>query len=132
MKLYARYGNQWSSQWGSDEIVKMAHAEWYEELKHCNQGDIKRGLDTYRGEYPPNLMQFAKACKRPATNLAHQEYVQIAPIATSREDAKRNLDRLRSLISGSGVTSPVVARKPIVKDDAYFEMKKKMEGLEGE
>ncbi|MEN8251697.1 MAG: hypothetical protein ABFS32_22450 [Bacteroidota bacterium] len=59
----ARYGNQWANQWDDERVLKMAKAEWYEELKHFDVDDIKRGLDTYRGEFPPNMIQFSEACK---------------------------------------------------------------------
>ncbi len=99
-KLYARYGNQWSSQWDNERILKLAHAEWYEELKHYYLEDIKRGLEVYRGDFPPNLMQFSKACKKPTISLAHQEYVQIAPMKITPEKAKENIKRLKDAISG--------------------------------
>ncbi len=99
-KLYARYGNQWSSQWDNERILKLAHSEWYEELKHYYLEDIKRGLDAYRGDFPPNLMQFSKACKKPTISLAHQEYVQIEPMKVTPEKAKENIKRLKEAIKG--------------------------------
>lgn len=102
-KLYARYGGQWESQWRDENILKLAHAEWYEELKHFKVGDIKRGLDTYRGDFPPNLMQFSKACKKPTTCAAHKELKQIAPMRVSKEHARENLSRLKKAINGANV-----------------------------
>jgi len=99
-KLYARYGAQWASQWDNENILKIAHNEWYEMLKHYSMEDIKRGLDIYDGDYPPNLIQFSKACKKPVTALAHQEYKHIAPITTTKEQAKKNIKRLKDAISG--------------------------------
>ena len=62
--LQARYGNQWANQWDDERLLKFAKNEWYEELKHLKIPDIKRGLDQYRGDYPPNMMQFAEACRK--------------------------------------------------------------------
>jgi len=103
LKLQGRYGNQWSSQWIDEGLYKIALQEWYEELKHYTLEDIKRGLDSYRGDFPPNLMQFSNACKKPSTALAHQEYKQIAPITTTKEQAKKNISKLKEAISGTGV-----------------------------
>ena len=61
-KLQARYGNQWANQWDDDRMYKMAVNEWYEELKNLSVSDIKNGLDNYRGEFPPNMIQFYEAC----------------------------------------------------------------------
>ena len=43
-------------------MYKMAVNEWYEELKHLSPADLRKGLNGYRGEYPPNLIQFYNAC----------------------------------------------------------------------
>ena len=62
--LQARYGNQWANQWDDERLLKFAKHEWYEALKLFGVSDIKRGFDTYRGDYPPNIMQFAKSCEK--------------------------------------------------------------------
>jgi hypothetical protein len=74
--LQARYGNQWANQWDDERLLKFAKNEWYEELKHLKILDIKRGLENYRGDYPPNMMQFSEACKKEEDYLpsCYQDY----------------------------------------------------------
>lgn len=61
-KLQARYGNQWTNQWDDDRIYKMAINEWFNELQHLTTNQLREGLDNYKGDYPPNLIQFYEAC----------------------------------------------------------------------
>lgn len=60
--LQARYGNQWANQWDDERLLKFAKHEWYEALKNLTIDDIKRGLKKYQGDFPPNIIQFSKAC----------------------------------------------------------------------
>ena len=43
-------------------MYKMAVSEWFNELQHLSPIQLRKGLDNYRGEYPPNLIQFYNAC----------------------------------------------------------------------
>ena len=62
LKLQTRYGNQWSSQWTDKGLYKLAISEWFDELQHLMVGDLIKGLSNYKGDFPPNLAQFYKAC----------------------------------------------------------------------
>lgn len=61
-KLAARYGSRWTSQWSDTDLLKLGKNEWYEELKHLKVGDIKTGLDSWKGVFPPNIIEFKREC----------------------------------------------------------------------
>ena len=101
-KFHARYGSKWQSQF-PDDLWPLVQSEWLDELKGMTSNDIKRGLDTWREFWPPNIYEFVEACKKPVSKAAHKEYVSIAPINTSPEEAKSNIKDLRSAINKTGI-----------------------------
>lgn len=101
LKLQARYGNQWTSQWSDPDMYKLATNEWYDGLKHFDLLDVKHGLETYNGDYPPNLEQFKKACTSdPVANPApcYNEYKAIPVQKSTPEYGKQQLDKIHGYL----------------------------------
>lgn len=61
-KFAARYGSRWTSQWSDSDLLRIARHEWYATLKNMKLGDIKRGLDQWHEDWPPNVVEFKKTC----------------------------------------------------------------------
>lgn len=103
-KLHARYGRTWSSQWSTDELQRMAHAEWSARLAGLTGEDIKRGLDTYRGEWPPTVEQFRNACLQTQdADYEHRRMYQRFPKALPKPKAnpeivRRELAKMREAL----------------------------------
>lgn len=60
--LQARYGHRFTSWLDDPDVARIAVSEWHRELKGFRPEDIRRGLETLPDDWPPTLMQFAKAC----------------------------------------------------------------------
>lgn len=60
-KFQARYGSKWIS--AIDGIEEVAVAEWSEGLAGLSPEQIKRGLDSWQGVWPPSLPEFRAACE---------------------------------------------------------------------
>ena len=101
LKLHTRYGNQWTSQWADNRIYELAINEWASEMRSFTVDDIKRGLDNYNGDFPPNLMQFKKACKpRPIGSPApcYQSYGRKELPAPRSDKGTGCLKKIRSFL----------------------------------
>ena len=103
-KFYARYGSKWAAQYPK-EIYLLAQKEWLEMLGKCTPGDIRRGLENWTNDWPPNVMEFAKACKPPAETPALPMYREwktprLLP-RVDKETAKANLAKLRQILNGA-------------------------------
>ena len=123
-KFHARYGSKWQSQF-PDDLWPLVQSEWLDELKGMTPENIKHGLDTWREFWPPNIYEFSEACKKTVSNAAHKEYIAIAPINTSPEDAKKNITELKSAISKTGITDKQFG-KSVIKDAEYLKAQEKM------
>ena len=99
-KFRLRYGDLWTSRIGTtrEEIEAMA-AEWARCLSSLNGDDLKRGLDTWCDQYPPNVMQFRKACQPPEpTPEAHRRYVGLSILGPGRDEGLRRVAELREAL----------------------------------
>lgn len=71
-KLQARYGRTWQAQWPTAEMQRAAMAEWGERLAGMDGETLRRGLDSWRDDWPPNVEQFRKACLGIADDWEHR------------------------------------------------------------
>ena len=103
-KFALRYGAKWTSQF-DDEMWPAVQAEWLDILGNLELMDIKRGLDNWREDWPPNVMEFAKACKPPTETPALPMYREWEtprlPPRVDKETAKANLAKLRNILNGA-------------------------------
>ena len=97
-KFLARYGHKWTSQYDV-EILPIVHAEWLTELKGFTAEDIRRGLDAWRGHWPPNQYEFADACRPVETAPAlpyHKTYSGKAlPAPKNKKLANKAMKEIR-------------------------------------
>ena len=67
-----RYQDLWTRKTGtSRQDMERILLDWQKVLKNLSPEDIQRGLDNWDSEFPPNVMQFRTACKKPIKNPAH-------------------------------------------------------------
>lgn len=60
-KFQARYLHKWTS--AIDGIELVAVREWSKELAGMTGNEIQRGLDEWKGDWPPTSLEFAAACR---------------------------------------------------------------------
>lgn len=72
-KFQSRYGHKWTST--IDGIEDIAVSEWAAGLTGITGEQIKRGLDTWNGDWPPSLNEFKKACAGNGKNDFGLDYV---------------------------------------------------------
>jgi len=60
--MQARYGHKWTSNYDDPEVVKVAVNEWLRGLKEFPADWIHRGTVNWKGDWPPSLPEFQKAC----------------------------------------------------------------------
>lgn len=103
--LHARYGTKWESQ-VPQELLQVQMEQWQRILSKFEPKDIARGLDVWTDDWPPNVFEFEKACRPPPEGIAgilEEDRRRLAhkPIRSSKETARKNLDRLKSMIHGA-------------------------------
>lgn len=101
VKFHARYGGKWTSQYPPDLLPAMRE-EWLDALNTMTAEDIKRGLDTWQEDWPPNIVEFKKACTKKTTRAAHREYKSLQHPVCSKETAQKNIAKLKEILHASG------------------------------
>ena len=96
-KFQARYGNKFSSCYPSTEVIKLAIAEWGEGLAGLEGTDVKRGLDSWQGEWPPSLVEFKNACKEHRTK-AHEITFALPKPVVDREKVADQLKNMKAAL----------------------------------
>lgn len=71
-KFDARYPHKWAS--GIEGNEKIAVEEWSQVLAGLTGEDIKRGLENWKGDWPPSAEEFRKACIGEAVNSFELNY----------------------------------------------------------
>ena len=97
LKFSARYGSRWTAQLDDEALLRMTKHEWYEGLKHLKNADIKRGLDAWDGDFPPNLMEFKKACRRAPYHKPYSRKALPPPI--NRERGLKAIKQIREILA---------------------------------
>lgn len=93
-KLQGRYGHLWTSSYPPGPVLEAALYEWGVGLAGYSPEEIKRGLDQYRGEYPPTLEVFRQVC-RPASRRVHAYYPGLPAPHSDPAYAREQINRLR-------------------------------------
>jgi len=89
-KFHARYGHKWSS--SIDGIEEIAVSEWKDRLAELTGDQIKHGLESWDGDWPPSSEEFKKACIGKQTNEFGLDYVP----EVYRKRPERRRERLLS------------------------------------
>lgn len=115
-KIQARYGHKWTS--CIDGIEDIAVAEWSETLGGLTGEQIKHGLDTWNGDWPPSAPEFKNAClgkgqnefglgyipeyHREANRVPHDKRLSSDERDTKREKARSTyLPKLKEALSSN-------------------------------
>ncbi|HFD86888.1 MAG TPA: hypothetical protein ENJ35_04335 [Gammaproteobacteria bacterium] len=100
-KFQARYGHKWTS--SIEGIERTEVAEWSEGLAGYTPDEIKHGLDTWSGVWPPSLPEFKAACRSLADNKnlvgsnAHRLYLP-PPDPYAGHTKQQRIDRARPFL----------------------------------
>ncbi len=71
-KFQARYGHKWTS--AIEGIEQIAVQEWTQGLADLDAEDIRRGMATWNGDWPPSLPEFQKACQSDLEPESNEEW----------------------------------------------------------
>lgn len=99
-KMQVRYGHKWTSQHTDRDLQRLALTEWADGLSGLTVEQIKTGLESWQGDWPPSLPEFYKSClhiQSPSSNHGWLEYgskLGIRPIAG--EDWPSFIDRINA------------------------------------
>ena len=114
-KFQARYGHRWTS--AIEGIERVAVQEWAEGLRGMTADQVKTGLATWGGEWPPSLPEFRGAClgRKSGKNEYGLDYVpqcyragtvdkaKMLPGPKTEENRQKALENIRAIKEGLGV-----------------------------
>lgn len=96
--LRRRYGALWIQQIGeTEEAISGTLDEWYRALSSKSDEDLRRGLESWKSNFPPNAMEFMKACRDPRARPEHQHYQKIPILGPDREAGIAKVRELKDL-----------------------------------
>lgn len=96
LKFTTRYGSRWTAQLDDEALLKLTKAEWYEELKTLTVGDIKTGLNSWDGRFPPNIIEFKKVCRpAPCYKIYHEKAL---PAPKNKQRGNNCLKKIRDYL----------------------------------
>lgn len=90
----------------TDEIIRLARAEWAEGLAGLDQRQIAHGLKAWKEDWPPTLPEFRKACIGEQAGLSHNTaaYKRFPPALpkpkADPEIVKAELAKMRKMVKG--------------------------------
>jgi len=96
-RLFARfsviYGNLWSSQFQSEELLELALKEWSITLGPYSTRRLQAALDVCKKHYPmpPTLQQFAAVCRKAPP---HKSVPCLPPAPLSPADKQTALEHI--------------------------------------
>lgn len=100
-KLFARYGSKWSSQYPTD-LLPAVQKEWLEELQGLEGADLHRGFENWDEDWPPNAIEFRKACQKQEEKLPpyYREYeYQALPAPVNRKYGRECLKKIKAMLN---------------------------------
>jgi hypothetical protein len=77
-------------------LEEIAVNEWAQGLAGLTGDQIKNGLDSWKGEWPPSLPEFRSACI-PVVEKIHKEYVKLPAPKTNPEIVKAQIEAMRKI-----------------------------------
>ena len=99
-KLQARYGTTFSRQWTTHQLRELAMDEWATRLGALTGEQIAHGLETWAGDWPPNVEQFRAACLKlndPHNTAAYKPFPPGLPKPKAQQKtADRELAKIRA------------------------------------
>lgn len=60
--LKGLYGNRWTSQYQTEESIRLAMAAWDKALEGISDKQIERGMKNIQTEWPPSAPEFRRNC----------------------------------------------------------------------
>ena len=95
--FHATYGSKWSSQI-PEELWPAAQEQWLRVLSKFEPVDIRRGFDAWDKDWPPNVFEFEKVCRKPASVPYHKMLEPPKPERASKEIAEENVSKIKDMI----------------------------------
>jgi hypothetical protein len=99
-KLQARYGHKMSSSYPAGKVLDLAIEEWCKALAGFGGEEIKRGLESWKGDWPPSLIEFKQSC-RPKANASHADQTGCAKLprpASDKNLAREEMQRIQEYL----------------------------------
>ena len=101
-KFQVRYVHKWTSALTSPELIELAVVEWGQELAGLSPEQVRHGLESLEGDWPPSAPGFRKACLGGADarhqSAAYRPFRALPGKPSSRETALMFLRGMRRSI----------------------------------
>jgi hypothetical protein len=98
-KLQMRYGRKWTSNFPTRELVALGIDEWSIVLGGLDAEDIRCGLDSWKGDWPPGAVEFRKACERPDKIKSHQLYRALPRPKADPNIVRTSFSKMRAFLA---------------------------------
>lgn len=98
--MHVTYGHLWSSLFPTDDMLRVAKAQWALQLAPWSESAIEKGLDRCRRAYerPPTLPQFMNLLR---TDPAHQQVTRALPRPPCNPDkVQAEIANMRAALAG--------------------------------
>lgn len=94
-----RYGRLWVAVAGqSERALSQTMLEWQTRLSSLTDAQVRRGLDRWDGQYPPNVEEFKRVCR---TAPAHQTFKALPRPKADPGVAQDHIRRMRGKLCNS-------------------------------
>ena len=121
VKFQVLYGNKWTSNYPSHELRTLAIEEWSRMLGGLSAEEIRRGLDTWKGEWPPTAGEFRSVCEPIRKKAAHKLFQALPRPEPSREEGLRHIAKMKEMLKKTATDEPKEEKEPpIPADREYF------------
>ncbi|MBV2091700.1 MAG: hypothetical protein KUF72_12530 [Candidatus Thiodiazotropha sp. (ex Ctena orbiculata)] len=79
-------------------MLKLGQAEWQAELELFTNEEIKKALNTFKGEFPPSLPSLVDACK---AQVHKPTYQQLLKPPSNKTIATSAIAQMRRTLKGN-------------------------------
>lgn len=93
-----RYTHQWTSRYPNKKEYELAKREWGYVLFEMKGEQIRRGIEHWDDNHPPNAYEFRNACKEPKNYAAHKPFRALPPPKGDPEKATAGIEALKEII----------------------------------
>lgn len=107
VKLFSKfqviYSHKWLSAIDNDELYALALDEWSERLHGLTGDEIKHGIDSLTGEWPPTPHEFRELCVGSVDHktAAYRPFQRLLSKKTNPEIGRKALKDIRHQMSNS-------------------------------
>lgn len=98
--MHTNYGHLWSSRFPTDDLLRVAKAQWALRLSPWSERCVEQAIDRCFRVYrkPPTLTEFIDLLR---TDRSHCEYKALPRPPCDKAKAKKQIEAMRSILQRS-------------------------------